>query len=133
MMAAAQQRMAEIEAIRRPGAGLISLFTQRRDPNAQIPLPSGLAALLQKQNIPVSGNIPGGEVFMNPDQLTQEVFQDAIRGLSAQNIKALNADPTFRANLEAFGSLAGADPLRAIQGVRSALPTQAEILGIVQQ
>ncbi len=121
----------QLQMATRPGVGLFSLFSQRRPPGEMVPLPADIGALLQQRNIPVAGNIPGGQVFLSPDQINTELFRDAVRGLTAQNIRALSSDPTSLANFQAFGNLAGADPLRALQGIQATLPSQASLRGSV--
>ena len=115
--------------LRQPGAGLFSMFTDRRAPGTQIPLPPAISALLQGRGIPLSGNIPGEPVFMDPDQLTNQVFQNVIRQMSSSDFNALTKDPTERANLVSFGLLAGADPLRSLQVRQNALPTASTLRG----
>ena len=121
----------QLQMATRPGVGLFSLFSQRRPPGEMVPLPADIGALLQQRNIPVAGNIPGGQVFLSPDQINTELFRDAVRGLTAQNVRALSSDPTSLANFQAFGNLAGADPLRALQGIQATLPSQASLRGSV--
>ena len=115
--------------LRQPGAGLFSLFTDRRAPGTQIPLPPSISALLQGRGIPLSGNIPGEPVFLDPDQLTNKLFQNVIRQMSSSDFNALTKDPTERANLISFGLLAGADPLRSLQVRQNALPTASTLRG----
>ena len=120
-----------LTALQQPGVGLLSLFTQRRQPDAQVPLPPDLGALLRGQTVPAAGIIGGAPTFLSPDELTPEVFRDALRNVTAQNYEALKADPTSMANFISFGNLAGADPLRALQNIRATLPSARDVQGSI--
>jgi|TARA_R110002020_G_scaffold104721_2_gene244845 hypothetical protein len=127
----AKANVAAMTALREPGVGLVSMFTQRRPPGAQVPLPPELGALLRGQTVPAAGIIGGDTTFMDPDQLTAEVFRDAMRNVTAKNYAALQADPTALANVISFGNLAGADPLRALQNIRATLPSARDVQGSI--
>ncbi len=66
---------------------------------------------MSEQGIPLSGNILGEPVFLDPRQMNPQLFRDAIRNVTASSFNAIERDPSLLANLTSFGLLTGSDPI----------------------
>ncbi len=115
-----------LNALSNPRAAFMSQFMLRGNQEQGVPITPVLAGLLRRQNLPVSGNIPGAPLYMRPDDINSQALIQAFQGANQNSINALSQDPIEREMMSGMAQLAGLDP-SAFWNIRTPLPRSASL------
>lgn len=116
-----------LQALANPRAAFMSQFMLRGNQQQGVPITPVLAGLLRRQNLPVSGNVPGAPLYMRPQDINFDALTQAFLGSSQPSINALAQDPIEREMLSGMAQLAGLNPA-AFWNIRTPLPRSASLM-----